>query len=158
MWLADVKLSERAGKLAAAETNQDQSFDERARKLAAENSDINDENDSKWPHNYSISRANVPHLEKIHSNLRKQLKRRPEDNMEDLDVNTLILGMFMVVTQQAPVHLGNDYVGSLHSAKKSSTKNSDTIVRCDKKVGQRADRNTRFFHDGKKIRGKGTAG
>ena len=38
-----------------------------ARKLAAENSDINDEDDSKWPHNYRISRANVPHLEKVYS-------------------------------------------------------------------------------------------
>ena len=55
--------------------------------------------------------------------------------------------MFMIVTQQAAVHLGNDYLENLHSTKKSATKNSETIVRCDKKVGQRTDRNSRYFHD-----------
>ena len=90
VWLTDAKMNERARKLAAAGTNQDQSFQERARKLVAENSDINDEDDSKWPHNCRIYRANVPHLEKVYSNLRQQLKRRPEDIMEDLDVNSLI--------------------------------------------------------------------
>ena len=65
------------------------SFQECARKLAAENSDINDEDDPKWPHNYRISRANVPHLEKLHSNLRQQLERKTNwrtsiyDDMED---------------------------------------------------------------------------
>ena len=38
-------------------------FRERARKLVAENLDINDEDDSKWPHNLRVSRAKVPHLE-----------------------------------------------------------------------------------------------
>ena len=89
VWPTDAKMSERARKLAAAETNQDQSFQERARKLAAENSDINDEDDSKWPHNLHISRAKVPHFEKVYSNLRQQLKCNPEDTMEDVDVNTL---------------------------------------------------------------------
>ena len=98
-------MSERARKLAAAGTNQDPSFQECAWKLAAENSDINDEDDSKrWPDNYCISRANVPHLEKVYSNLRQQLKRKPEDKMEDLDVYTLIWRMFMIVTHQAAVH------------------------------------------------------
>ena len=78
VWPTDAKLSERATKLAAAGTNQYQSFQGRARKLAAENSDINDEDDSKCPHTYRISRANVPHLEKVFSNLRQQLKRKPE--------------------------------------------------------------------------------
>ena len=89
VWLTDAKLTDRATKLAAAGTNQDQQ-EERARKLAAENSDFNDEDDSYWPHNYRISRANVPHFEKVHSNLRQQLKRKPEDQMQDLGVNTLI--------------------------------------------------------------------
>ena len=117
MWLKDAKLSERARKLAAAGTNQDLSFQECAKDFAAENSEINDEDDSKWPHKYRISRANVPHLEKLYSNLRQQLKRKLEDKMEDLGVNTLIWGMFMIVTQQAAVHLGNDYLESLHSTK-----------------------------------------
>ena len=40
-------MNERARKLAGAGTNQDPSCQERARKLVAENSDINDEDDSK---------------------------------------------------------------------------------------------------------------
>ena len=108
VWLTDAKLSERPRKIDAARTNQDQSFRERARKLAAGNSDR---------HQRRGSRANVPHLEKVHSNLRRQLKRKPEDKMEDLDVNALIWRMFMIVTQQAAVHLGNDYSGNLHSIK-----------------------------------------
>ena len=72
MWLTDAKMSERA------------------RKLAAEISDINDEDDSEWPHNCRISRANVPHLEKDYSKLRQQLNRKSDDNSNDLGVNTLI--------------------------------------------------------------------
>ena len=38
---------------------RDQSFPESARKLAAENLDINDEDDSMWPHRLRALRANV---------------------------------------------------------------------------------------------------
>ena len=37
--------------------------------------------------------------------------------MEDLDVNTLVWGMFMTVAQQAAVHLGNEYLENLQSTK-----------------------------------------
>ena len=80
VWLTDAKMSERARKLAAVDTNRDQSFPERSRKLAVENSDINDEDDSKCPHNLRTSRADA--------NL-QQLKRKPEDKKGDLDVNTV---------------------------------------------------------------------
>ena len=90
LWLTDQCKDESARNLAAAGSIQDPSFQECARMLAAGNSDINDEDDSKWPHNYRMARANVPHLEKVYSNLRQQLKRKPEDKMKDLDVNTLI--------------------------------------------------------------------
>ena len=43
VWLTIAKMNERARKLAAPGTNQDPSCEERARKVAAENSDINDE-------------------------------------------------------------------------------------------------------------------
>ena len=105
------------GKLAAVDTKQDQNFPDRARKLAAENSDINGEGASKWPHNLRISRANVPHLEKVYSNLRQQLKREPEDKMEDLNVNTMIWGEFMMVNQQAAVHPGNVFARDLRSTR-----------------------------------------
>ena len=80
VWLTDAKLSERARKLAAVDTSKGQSFSEGARKLAAENLDINDEDDSKWPHNLRVSRANVPHREKVYANLRRQLKREDRNS------------------------------------------------------------------------------
>ena len=130
--LTDAKMSERARKLAAAGTNQDPSFQERARKLAAENSDINDEDHSKWPHNYRVSRANVAHFEKVYSTLRQQLKRKPEDKLEDLGVNTLLWRMFLIVTQQAAFHLGDVYLDDLPATKRQPQKNSETMVRCNK--------------------------
>ena len=62
MWLTDAKLSDRARKHAFVDTNQVQSLPENARKFAAENVDINDEDDSKWLHNLHVSRTNVPHF------------------------------------------------------------------------------------------------
>ena len=47
----------------------------------------------------------------------------------------------MIVSQQAAVHLGNDYLEKLHST------NSETIVRCDKEVGQGSERNPRYIRD-----------
>ena len=44
-------------------------------------------------------------------------KRKPEDKNGDLDVNTLIWGMLIIVTQQAAVHLGGDYLDPSHSTK-----------------------------------------
>ena len=85
MWLTDAKLSERARNLAAKDTSQGQRVPESAKNLAAENFDIDDD-DSKWPHNLRVSRADVPHLEKVYSNLRRPLKREPEDKMEDLNL------------------------------------------------------------------------
>ena len=116
-------------KLAAVDTNQDQSFPESGRKLAAESFDIDDEDDSKWPHTLRVSRANAPHLEKVHANLRRQFEREPEDKMEDLNLNTMIWRTFMLVTQQAAVHKGN-------TSQKSVTKNNETIARCIQAVGQ----------------------
>ena len=93
---------------------------ESERILAAENSEFIDDDDSEWPNNCHTSRPYVPHLEKVHPNLRQQLNCKPDDTMEDLDVNTLIRGMFMLVTQEAAVHLGNDYLENLHSTQKTS--------------------------------------
>ena len=73
--------------------------------------------DSKWPHN-----------------LRQQLKRKPEDRMEDLDVNTLIRGMFMIVTQQAAVHLGNDYLENLLSTKNLSQRTMEQLFDVTRKL------------------------
>ena len=85
-----------------------------ARKFAAENSDINDD-DSKWPNDYHISLADVPRLQKVYSNLRRQLERKPEDKMEDFDVNTLIWRNVYDCHSAVAVHLGNDSFPNLHS-------------------------------------------
>ena len=45
VWQRDPEMNERARRLAAAETNQDLSFQECAKKLAAENSEIIDDDD-----------------------------------------------------------------------------------------------------------------
>ena len=52
VWLTDAKTNDSPRKLAAAGTNHDLSVQACARKLAAENSEIIDD-DSKWPHNIS---------------------------------------------------------------------------------------------------------
>ena len=82
--------------------------------------DINDEDDSKWPHNLRVSRADLPHLEKVYSNWRRQLKREAEAKMEDHNKNTMIWRTFMLVAQQAAVHLGIEYLENLHSTKNQS--------------------------------------
>ena len=112
-------------KFGAAETNHDQSFQESTRKLAAENSDINDEDDSNWPHNLRTSRAYVPHLEEVYSNLRQQLYRARRQNGR-ARCEYVEMGMFMTVTLQAAVHLRKDYLENLRSTQKSATKNSET--------------------------------
>ena len=40
---------------------------------------------------------------------------------------------------------GKRLLGEFTFCQKSDTKNSETIVRCDKKVGQRAERNSRYI-------------
>ena len=79
VWLTDAKTNDSARKLAAEGTNKDPSFQECARKLAAENSDINDEDDSKWPQNDRISRANVQRtVKQLFDVTRKLVKHQKE--------------------------------------------------------------------------------
>ena len=51
--------------------------------------------------------------------------------MEDLDVNTIMWVMFMSVTLQAAVDLGNDYAENLHSSKKKAQANTETVIDCN---------------------------
>ena len=104
------------GDLPATETNQDLDLSARARKPAAKGSDIVDV-DSEWPNNYQIPAASVPHLEKVHSNLRMKICRKSGDSMNDLDTKTLIWGLFMFATVVAAVHLWIYHVENLHSTK-----------------------------------------
>ena len=126
VWQRDTETNESARKLAAAGTNQDLSFFQVPQ--------ITDDDDSEWPNNFHISRAYVPHLEKVCSNLRQQLKRNPKDKMEDLDVSTLIWRMFMTVTLQAAVHLGNDYSENLHSTENQPQRTVKPLFDVTKKL------------------------
>ena len=73
-------------------------------------------------------RNSVGHLEKVHSNVRQQLGRQPEDEMPELDVNTtMIWGILMSATMKAAAHLGLredhvivQYFTELDSGSKSS--------------------------------------
>ena len=64
---------------------------------------------------YIYNTACVPHLEKVFSNVRQRYGRKPRDKMKDIDAKAIIWGMFMSVTLQAAVHLGNDYAENEHS-------------------------------------------
>ena len=70
--------------------------------------------------------AQSPHVSCQHSTHRNRKSTRTCDNnssasqktkMEDLGVHTSIWRMFMIVTQQTAVHLGNDYLDNLHTTK-----------------------------------------
>ena len=51
---------------------------------------------------------------------------KPEDKMEDLDVNTLILGMLIIVTQAA-VLLGFDFLDKLHSTRNQPQRQRNNV-------------------------------
>ena len=131
VWQSDAKTNESAKRLAATGINQNLKFQASARRLAAENSDVIDD-DSEWPNNYRIFRAYVPQLEKVYSNLRQKLGRKPGVKMEDLDVNSLIWRMFLSVTLNAAIILERITCRTHILPKKTATTNSKTVVRCDK--------------------------
>ena len=62
----------------------------------------------------------LPTFHILNSNVRQKFGRKPGGKIEDLDVNTSIWGIFLTVTLRAAVHLGNDYVETLHSTKNRS--------------------------------------
>ena len=137
VWLTDAMLSERARRLAAAGTNQGLSFQESARKLAAENSEIIVDDDSEWPDNFHISRAYVPHLQKIFSN---RQNGRPRCEYIDKEI---VYDCHSATRSSSWKRLFGE--STFHQ--KSATTNSETIVRCDKEVGQGSERNPRHIRD-----------
>ena len=97
-WQKDAERDESTRRLVATGTNQhllnvrvNSASTRRLVALMAENSEPIDGNDTVWPHNFHMSTAYVPHLEKVFSNVRQKFGRKPGDKMEDLDVNTSIL-------------------------------------------------------------------
>ena len=63
------------------------------------------------------SPAVVPHMENVCSIVRQIFGRSPTDDVNDLDVNNAVWGIFMNVTLQAAVHLGRDYMENLRFTK-----------------------------------------
>ena len=61
-------------------------------------------------------------MEKVFSIVRQTYGRSPTDDLNDLDVNTVVWCIFMSVTLQAAVHLGQDYSGNLRSTKNQPLK------------------------------------
>ena len=136
---------ERSGKRGDGELHE-QACNRPCEHLArCENPEINDEDDSKWPHNLRMSHANVPHLEKVCSNLRQQLKRKPEDRgprCEYVDI-----GNVYDCHSASRSSSWKRIFGEFTCNQKSATTNSKTIVRCDKKVVQGSERNPRYFRN-----------
>ena len=64
-----------------------------------------------------MSPATVHHMEAVFSIVRKIYERRPDDPMDDLDLNMAIWGIFLNTTLQAAVHLGQDYEADLRYVK-----------------------------------------
>ena len=68
----------------------------------------------KWPHNFHMSPAVVPHTGKVYSIVRKIYGQSPMDDLNDLDVNTAVWCIFVNVTLQAAVRLGRDYIERIY--------------------------------------------
>ena len=146
VWQSDVESNASAGRLAAEETNQNLDFLASAVKPAADGSGIVDV-DSVRPNNFHMSVARVPHLERVYSNLRQKIGRKSGDDMNDLDTNSLMWGMFMSAALDAAVHFGKLLFGELKFYQKSETTNGKTNVRRVTKVDHRSNRDSRFFKD-----------
>ena len=84
-----------------------------------------------WPHHFHVSPAVVPHMKKVYSIVRQICGRSPMDDLNDLDVNNAICGLFMNFTLQAAVHLGRDYLENLRFTKKSTPAVCGTVVPSD---------------------------
>ena len=125
------------GDLPATDTNQDLDLLARAGKPAAKGSDIVDV-DSGWPNNYQIPAASVPHLEKVHSNLRlnnlSQIRRQHERSRYELvDMRTV----YVCYCGRCSSSLGR-LLGEFALYQKSSTTNEKAVVRRVTKVDHRS--------------------
>ena len=73
-------------------------------------------------------------MEKVFSITRKTYDRKPTDDLKDPDVNTAVWGIFMSVTLQAAVHLGQDYSQNLRSIKSQILKSVEPLFRTPEKL------------------------
>ena len=73
-------------------------------------------------------------MEKVFSIIRKTYDRKPTDDLKDVDVNTVIWCIFMSVTLQAAVHLGQDYSQNLRSTKNQPLKSVEQLFQTTEKL------------------------
>ena len=77
------------------------------------NSETSETEGKIWPHHFNVSPDCAPHMEKIFSIVSQTYGRSPTDDLSDVDVFTATRGIFLSVTLQAAVHLGQDYTENL---------------------------------------------
>ena len=92
----------------------------------SENSGSPKAGNRKLPHNFHMSSAIVPRMEKVYSIFRKIYDRSHTDNLNDLDVNIAIWDIFMNTTLQAAVH-GQDYMENLRLTKNQLLKSVEQL-------------------------------
>ena len=81
-----------------------------------------------------MSPAVVPHMNKVHSIVQKMYGRSSTDELNDLDVNTAVWGIFMNVTLEAAVHLDQDHMENLRFTKKQLLKSVKEFFQMTEKL------------------------
>ena len=94
-----------------------------------------------------MSPAVVRRMDTVFSIVRKIYEREPTDNIEDLDVNATIWGIFPNTTLQAAVHLGQDYEVNLRLVKNHLWEVCETVFQINWKTYQQSDRYHWCDHD-----------
>ena len=104
------------------------------RKLVASGNSETGGSDKVWPHNLHISTNYVLHMENVFSIVRQRYGLSPMHQMKNLDVNTAIWGIFMSVTLQAAVHLGENYTENFAIYQESNQEVFETVISSDPEV------------------------
>ena len=73
-------------------------------------------------------------MEKVYSIVRKVYGRSPTGDLNDLDVNNAVWGIFMNVTLQAAVHLGRDNMENLRFTKNQLLKSVQQLFQVTEKL------------------------
>ena len=113
-------------------------------KLVASRTSGNSENPKaesrKWPHNFHMYPAVVPHIDEVYSIVRKIYGRSPTGNLNDIDVNTAVWEKFLSVTLQAAVHSWSRLHGEFTIYQESTLEVCKKVIPSDWKVDRRSKR------------------
>ena len=94
-----------------------------------EDSEGSEPESQMWPHHFHVSSDRVPHMEKVFSIVRQTYGWSPTDDLNDLDVNTVVWGKFVSVTLQAL-----DDSDNLRSIKNPPLVSVDQLFRTSEKL------------------------